>query len=253
MTLKDDALSALGLVYKGAIIQRLGSIGDEMATLIIANKNYSSWSLRPWVLMKMLGMSFVEHLEPFEGADNYDRFRQFSPSGKVPCLIEDGITIWDSLAVVERLAEIDPRVWPESLAARAFARSVACEIHSGFSAVRMACPMICRTQFKFQTALPDVDRDIARLDELIGQGLKTFKGPFLTGAQFTAVDAFLCPMAVRVAGFQLQLSAASLDYCSRLLALEPMQRWIKEAKSEPWVDEQEELVARRNAVVLTPG
>ena len=233
------------------MILALESLGDAMATLIIGNKNYSSWSLRPWVLMEMLGMPFVEHLEPFEGSDNYDRFREFSPSGKVPCLVEDGITIWDSLAVVERLAEIDPRVWPEAIAARAFARSVSCEIHSGFTAVRAACPMICRTQFRFQEASPAVDRELARLDELIAQGLETFKGSFMAGGQFTAVDAFLCPIAVRVSGFQLPLSLSSLDYCARLLALEPMQRWISEARAEPWVDEQEELTARKNAVVLT--
>ncbi len=222
-----------------------------MATLIIGNKNYSSWSLRPWVLMKMLEMPFEERLERFQGPDNYDRFRQFSPSGKVPCLIEDGVTIWDSLAVVERLAEIDTRVWPETLAARAFARSVACEIHSGFMALRTACPMICRTQFKFQSASAEVDRDLVRLDELLQQGLENFGGPFLTGDRFTAADAFLCPIAVRVSGFQLHLSSSSLNYCKTLLALEPMQRWILEAKAEPWVDDLEEMAARRNAVVIS--
>ena len=114
-----------------------------MYTLYIANKNYSSWSLRPWLLMRALSIPFEEQLVAFEEGSNWARFREFAPNGRVPCLHDDGIVVWDSLGITEYLAERHSGVWPESAQARAWARSASAEMHSGFDALRGLCPMNC--------------------------------------------------------------------------------------------------------------
>ena len=117
--------------------------GIRMYTLHIANKNYSSWSLRPWLLMRMLAIPFEERLTPFPTGSSWSLFRPFSPNGRVPCLIDDGWAVWDSLAIAEYLAERHAGVWPSDARARAWARSAAAEMHSSFTALRNACPMSC--------------------------------------------------------------------------------------------------------------
>ena len=140
-----------------------------MYQLHIANKNYSSWSLRPWVLMTELGIEFEEHFQPFESEDNFEKFRTFSPTGKVPCLVDGDTVVWDSLAIAEYLAERHPGTWPEDNAARAFARCAAAEMHSGFPDLRTICPMNCAITVEMAGVPEGLQRDINRIDELFSQ------------------------------------------------------------------------------------
>ena len=208
-----------------------------MFQLYIANKNYSSWSLRPWVLMRQLDIPFEEKLVPFGGpADFYG----FSPSGKVPCLIEGKTVVWDSLAITEFLAERYPRVWPTDAAARAWARCAAAEMHSGFFDLRGTCTMNCGVRVKLKTFPDGLKNDLARLDALWNYGLSRFGGPFLAGQAFTAVDAFFAPVAFRIQTYGLELSSPALHYVEHLRTLVPMQDWYVAALAEPWRDAEHE-------------
>lgn len=208
--------------------------------LYVGNKNYSSWSLRPWVLMRALDIPFTEHVLAF-GPDNFERFRQFSPSGRVPTLIDGATTVWDTFAIAEYLAEKHPAVWPADRTARAYARSVSAEMHSGFGALRNHCPMNCAVRLRPNPLPAAVASDVARIDELWSEGLRRFGGPFLAGSAFTAADAFYCPVAYRVRSYTLPLSAESAAYVQRLLQLPAMQRWFQDAIAEEWREPQHEL------------
>ncbi len=208
-----------------------------MFQLFIANKNYSSWSLRPWVLMRQLDIPFEEKLVPFGGPDDFHRF---SPTGKVPCLIDDQTTVWDSLAITEYLAERYPRVWPADAAARAWARCAAAEMHSGFTELRNSCTMNCGVRVQLKAFSAGLKSDIARLDALWNESLSRFGGPFLAGSVFTAADAFFAPVAFRVQTYGLALSPAARQYVDRMLALAPMQDWYAAALAEPWRDAEHE-------------
>ena len=207
-----------------------------MYTLYIANKNYSSWSLRPWVLLRQLAIPFEEKLTPFAEGSNWAAFRSFSPSGKVPCLHDGDAVVWDSLAIAEYVAERHPLVWPGDAQARAWARSAAAEMHSGFTALRQQCPMHCGFRIRLKEISPALKSDIERIDELWREGLQRFGGPFLAGGQFTAVDAFFAPVAFRVQTYAPPLSAAASAYAQRLLALEAMREWEAAALRETWRD-----------------
>ncbi|MFT3907158.1 MAG: glutathione S-transferase family protein [Steroidobacteraceae bacterium] len=208
--------------------------------LYIANKNYSSWSLRPWVLMQQLGVAFTERLQSFAAGSNWEAFRRFAPNGRVPCLIDGAVVVWDSLAIAEYLAERHAGVWPADPVARAYARSAAAEMHSGFPALRNHCPMNCGVRVRLNGMPVSVQHELRRIDELWSDGLRRFGGPFLAGAQFTAADAFYCPVAFRVRSYQLPLSAAAGAYAQRLLQLPAMQRWESEALLEPWREAEHE-------------
>ncbi|KKB10807.1 glutathione S-transferase [Devosia geojensis] len=215
-----------------------------MLTLHIANKNYSSWSLRPWVLMKTLGIPFEEKLHPFAPDTNYEAFRAFSPTGKVPCLIDGGTTVWESLAIVEYLAESHPQVWPADRQARAFARSVSAEMHGGFSSLRNICTMNCGLRVELKDVPPALASDIARIDEIWSEGLARFGGPFLAGDSFTAADAFFAPVAFRVQTYGLQLSPAAAAYGERLRALPAMVEWYEAGIAETWREPGHEAEAQ---------
>ena len=203
-----------------------------MYQLYIASKNYSSWSLRPWILLRVLNIPFEEKLYLFED-DNRATFRQFSPTGKVPCLQADALTVWDSLAITEYVAEQYPAVWPADKTARAWARCAAAEMHSGFATLRNMCSMNCSIRVQLHEVPQALQRDIDRIDELWREGLTRFGGPFLAGSQFSAADAFFAPVAFRVAGYGLQLSEASQAYVQRLLDLPAMQEWALAGRQEP--------------------
>lgn len=211
-----------------------------MYQLYIANKNYSSWSLRPWVLMRQLGIEFEECLEAFEAADNFKKFRKFSPSGTVSCLVDGETVIWDSLGIVEYLAEQESGVWPDNARARAFARCASAEMHSSFSSLRNICPMNCAITVELSGLPVALARDVSRIDELWQEGLSRFGGGFLAGDKFSAVDAFYCPVAYRVQSYQLAMSPASLAYCQRLLSLPAMKVWDAAAIKESWREEAHE-------------
>lgn len=221
-----------------------------MYTLYIANKNYSSWSLRPWVLMRTLGIAFSEELLVFEPGSNRERFRRFAPNGKVPCLLDDGVAVWDSLAIAEYLAERHAGVWPLAPAARAWARCAAAEMHSGFGALRERSSMSCGIRVRLHEVPADLRQDLARIGELWSDGLQRFGGPFLAGEQFTAVDAFFAPVAFRLQTYGLEVPPPAAAYAQRLLGLAVMRQWYDEALREPWRDEPHEIESRRVGVWL---
>lgn len=211
-----------------------------MYTLYIANKNYSSWSLRPWVLLREIGIPFEERLEPFEegpsGASR-ERFLRFSPSGQVPCLHDGAIRVWDSLAIAGHVAEAHPQVWPEEPAARAFARSAAAEMHSGFAPLRRWCTMSVGVRVRLHDeARAAIRADLARLAELWAQGLDRFGGPFLAGSRCSAADAFFAPIAFRWQSYGFTLDPPSAAYARHLLALKSMREWERSALAETWRD-----------------
>lgn len=223
-----------------------------MYQLHIANKNYSSWSLRPWLLLTELGMAFEEQLVTFAQGDgaSWQAFRSFSPNGKVPCLRDGDCVVWDSLAIAEYLAERHADVWPSDPVARAWARCAAAEMHSGFAALRHHCGMNCRLRIRLPEDLPGALRaDIMRIDELWSEGLARHGGPFLAGDTFGAVDAFFAPVAFRIQSYGLAMGTAAAAYAQRLLALPGMQRWYAAALQETWRDEAHEQEARRSGHV----
>ncbi|MGH8258952.1 MAG: glutathione S-transferase N-terminal domain-containing protein [Steroidobacteraceae bacterium] len=211
-----------------------------MYELHIANKNYSSWSLRAWVLMRELGIDFSEHLLPFGPAAAWEAYRRISPTGKVPCLVDGALCIWDSLSIAEYLAERHPGVWPADSAARAWARSASAEMHSGFAELRNRCSMTCGVRVRLNEFPPALERDLTRLQALWNDGLRRFGGPFLAGDAFTAADAFFAPVALRVQTYGLPLDATCAAYVARVLGLRSMQRWYAEAVQEPYRDEPHE-------------
>ncbi|HJP99237.1 MAG TPA: glutathione S-transferase family protein [Rhodanobacteraceae bacterium] len=220
-----------------------------MYTLYIANKNYSSWSLRPWVLLRERGIEFQEKLMSFETGSSWTSFRRFSPSGKVPCLVDGGTVVWDSLSIAEYVAEDHQDVWPFDKEARAFARSAAAEMHSGFSALREQCTMNCGIRVKLHRIGEPLSHDLVRINELWNEGIRRFGGPFLAGAEFTAADAFYAPVAFRIQTYSPPLDAAANAYAQRLLALKSMQDWYASALAETWRDAAHEAeVANWGAV-----
>lgn len=215
-----------------------------MTTLYIANKNYSSWSLRPWVLMKHLGLPFDEQLVVFGEGSNWDAFRRFSPNGRVPCLRDGDTVVWDSLAIAEYLAESHAGVWPSDRTARAWARCASAEMHSGFSTLRNECGMSCGIRVRLHAIGPALQADIARISELWSEGLSRFGGPFLAGSDFTAVDAFYAPVVFRFQTYGLPAEGAVAAYVQRMLALPAMREWYTAALAEPWRDRAHEAETR---------
>ncbi|WP_020414937.1 glutathione S-transferase family protein [Microbulbifer sp. SSSA007] len=221
-----------------------------MYQLFIANKNYSSWSLRPWLLMHHLEIPFNEQLATFEEGGSWEKFHSFSPTGLVPCLIDGDITVWDSFAIVEYVAEDFPQVWPIDRLARSWARSACAEMHSGFSVLRNICAMNCGLIVELVEIPPQLQKDISRIDELWQEGLQRFGGPFLTGGEFTAVDAFFAPVAIRAQNYGLPFSNAAKQYIDQLLSLPSMKKWISDALQEPWREMLHEEEARNMGVVI---
>ncbi|WP_392534152.1 glutathione S-transferase family protein [Nostoc sp. C117] len=204
-------------------------------TLVIGNKNYSSWSLRPWLAMKQFGLEFKEIRIPLYSSNSSSKIRQYSPSGKVPVLLHDNQTVWDSLAICEYLAETFPtsQWWPENKIVRAFARSITAEMHSGFQNLRQNMPMNCRTKYPGKGLVSGVQQDIDRVTSIWKESRQNFgvNGNFLFG-NFTIADAFFAPVVLRFVAYDVQLDTVSKDYVDAVLALTAMQEWINEGKSE---------------------
>ena len=207
-----------------------------MYRLWIANKNYSSWSLRPWLLMSVLDIPFEEILLPFGQLHEGRSLAQLSPSARVPFLEHEGLQVWDSLAITEYLAERHPQVWPHESPARAYARCAAAEMHSGFATLRNVCGMNCGLRVQLHELSVALRADITRLDRLWQDGLSRHGGPWLTGRRFTAVDAFFAPVAFRMQTYGLPFAATSQSYLQRLLALPAMQAWYAAGLAETWRD-----------------
>jgi glutathione S-transferase len=209
--------------------------------LVIGNKNYSSWSMRPWVLMTQLGLPFEEVKLRFDFSDN-SPFRQavakVSPVGSVPVLVDDGFSVWDSLAIAEVLHEKFPQagVWPADMKARARARSLCAEMHAGFSALRNHCPM------NIEAALPEVgarvwaeqaavQRNVARIEQMWTEALQASGGPMLFGP-FSAVDAYFAPVCMRLNTYALPVSDTVRAYVDRVCAMPSVKRWMHDALAE---------------------
>jgi len=196
--------------------------------LVIGNKNYSSWSLRPWIAMKVLKLDFQEKRIPLYGPGAKEEILKHSPAGKVPCLIDGSTRIWDSLAILEYLAEKHPQLWPSERAQRATARSISAEMHSGFPNLRNHMSMNVRKRFPGKGHTPEVDSEIARIQAIWA----TAKKPFLFG-EFGAADAMYAPVVLRFRTYEVELSPACRAYSEAVLALPAMREWIEAAEREP--------------------
>lgn len=224
--------------------------------LHITNKNYSSWSLRPWVLMRACGIEFGEVLHRFTpGAP--DDFRGISPSGRVPWLEDGDTVVWDSLAIAEYLAERHPQVWPADSRARAWARCAAAEMHSGFATLRNEHGMNIGVRVAVTQRSPGLLADIARIERLWSEGLDRFGGPFLAGPEFSAVDAFFAPVVYRFRSYGVPVTDASADYMADMLAHPALREWELAALDEDFRDPPHEdelaLIGRVTADLRVPA
>ena len=214
-----------------------------MLTLVIGNKNYSSWSMRPWVLMKQAGIPFQEEKVRFDAfndpeSDFKKTMLKLNPAGRVPVLVDDGFCVWDTLAIAETLAEKFPdlQLWPRDAQARARARSVCAEMHSGFTALRSHCPMNIEASLPQVGALvwrdqPAVRADVQRLTAMWSELLLQHKGPMLFG-DFGIADAYFAPVCMRLRTYQLPVPGAVTDYIRRVCALPGVKAWIADALAE---------------------
>jgi glutathione S-transferase len=195
--------------------------------LVIGNKNYSSWSLRPWLAMKVLGIAFQEKRISLYVPGAKEQILAHSPAGKVPCLVDGATAVWDSLAILEYLAEAHRSLWPAAAAERARARSLAAEMHSGFASLRTHMSMNVRRRYPGKGRTPEVMAEIARVSAIFAAAQK----PLLFGA-FTAADAMYAPVVLRFRTYQVELPAAARAYCDAVLALPAMREWIAAAEVE---------------------
>lgn len=209
-------------------------------TLITANRNYSSWSLRPWLLMKALDIPFVDRVEPFASDSNYAAFRAFSPTGTVPCLVDGDRTIWDSLGIALYLADRHGGIWPADEAARAWAQSAVSEMHSGFSALRNDCTMNVGVRVALKPMSAGLTKDVARIAELWAEGLSRFGGPWLGGPAFSIVDAFFAPVAFRARTYGLDVGTVGQAWADQVMAHPATRQWEAEALAESWREEGHE-------------
>jgi glutathione S-transferase len=217
-------------------------------TLVIGNKNYSSWSLRGWLMVKTAGIEFDEIVVPLDRPDTAPAIRKHSPSGRVPVLLHRGLAVWESLAIAEYLNDLKPEagLWPPSAAARAHARAISCEMHAGFIDLRTNMPMNIRASFPGKGMTPAVRADIERITGLWRDCRKRFAGAFqkddgfLFGA-FGAADAMFAPVATRFKTYSVTLDSDADAYCTAVLNHPAMKQWIDAAEHEPWLIDQYEL------------
>ncbi len=209
--------------------------------LFIGNKNYSSWSFRPWICLKQKGITFREKLVPFDFENGNPAFAAFSPTMKVPVLKDGTLTVWESLAILEYAAEVYPEagLWPGDRERRAMARAMSAEMHSGFAALRSACPMNMRRTAKPIPVTAAVSADVERIVSLWSECLETSGGPFLFG-DFTIADAMYAPVVSRFDTYGLTENAAAAGYCATMKALPVWQEWETAALVEPWTVKSDE-------------
>jgi glutathione S-transferase len=214
-------------------------------TLYIGNRNYSSWSLRGWLMAKAAGITFEEILIRLRQPNTKAEVLRHSPSGRVPALVHGDVSVWESLAIGEYLAELfpDAQLWPRDRAARAVARSASTEMHAGFSALRTHFPMNMRSSFPNRASTPEVQADIDRINAIWHDCRTRFgkDGPFLFGATFGNADAMYAPVVSRFRTYKVELDAGAQAYCDAVWAFPPMQEWAAGAKNEPWVIEDSEF------------
>ncbi len=201
--------------------------------LVIGNKNLSSWSLRPWLALTKSGLPFEEIAVRLDQPETRTSLQKYSPAGKVPVLIEDGVAIWDSLAIIEFIAESAPSLWPAERMQRALARSLAAEMHSGFAALRSKMPMNIKATGLQAEMNPEVERDIARIQTIWEDCRTRFGagGPWLFGT-FTAADAMFAPVVTRFRTYGVVVSPVVQAYMDTVWNDPDMQRWVAAARAE---------------------
>ena len=216
-----------------------------MLKLVIGNKNYSSWSMRPWLALRANDIAFEEVFIPlYTGVKaDKDRILGFSHSGKVPALIDGDITVWDSLSIVEYLAEKFPnaRLWPEDRAGRAHARSISAEMHSGFMALRNECGMNLHRPIRAVALSDDAQANVARIQEIWAECHARYGGPFLFGA-FSGADAMFAPVVHRFRSYAIAVTPQAQPYVDAMLALPAFQQWTRDGLAETLVIERFEQV-----------
>lgn len=214
-------------------------------TLYIGNKNYSSWSLRGWLMAKAAGITFEEVLIRLRQPNTKAEVLRHSPSGRVPALVHGDVSIWESLAIGEYLAELfpDAQLWPRDRGARAVARAVSTEMHAGFSALRTHFPMNMRSSFPNRASTPEVQAEVNRINAIWHDCRTRFgkDGPFLFGGTFGNADAMYAPVVSRFRTYKVELDPDAQAYCDAVWAHPPMQEWAAAAKNEPWVFEDSEF------------
>ena len=217
-------------------------------TVVIGNKNYSSWSLRGWLMAKIAGIEFDEIVVPLDRPETQAAIRKHSPSGRLPVLLHRGLAVWASLAIAEYLNDLKPEagLWPPSAAARAHARSVSAEMHSSFPDLRNNMPMNIRASYPGKGMTPGVRADIERITFLWRDCRKRFSGAFqkdegfLFGT-FGAADAMFAPVATRFKTYSVTLDSDADAYCTALLTHPAMKEWIGAAGHEPWLIDSSEI------------
>ncbi|MGX5721229.1 glutathione S-transferase family protein [Shinella zoogloeoides] len=210
--------------------------------LYVGNKNYSSWSFRPWIAMAAAGVPFTDRVIPFDFAAGNPEIRKVSPTGRVPLLQHGDVKVWESLAIIEYVAELfpDAGIWPQDRVARAEARAISMEMLSGFRALRNACPMnIRRTPGSIDLA-DGVTEDVARIETIWKDALARSGGPFLFGG-FSAADAMYAPVVNRLEIYRLTRDETILAYMARMKAHPAWQRWQAAALAEPWIVPEDEV------------
>jgi glutathione S-transferase len=211
--------------------------------LIIGNKNYSSWSLRPWILLTQLGMAFRETLIRLDQPDFKDEVARFGPSGRVPVLLDGELAIWDSFAICEYIAEITGRGWPADREPRAVARSVCAEMHSGFANLRTEWPFNARARNRHTPMTPGLESDIERIEEIWNDCRGRFGnngGPWLFG-EYTIADAMFAPVVLRFNTYSAPLSETARWYVAAVLESPAIQKWLLAAKNESWTNPDYEV------------
>jgi glutathione S-transferase len=217
-------------------------------TVVIGNKNYSSWSLRGWLMARIANIEFEEILIPLDLPETQPTIRKHSPAGRVPILLHRGLAIWESIAIAEYLNDLKPEagLWPAAEAARAHARSISAEMHAGFLDLRNNMPMNIRASYPGKGMTPQVRADIERITGLWRDCRKRFAGAaakdegFLFGT-ISAADAMYAPVVTRLRTYGVKLDSDSEAYCTAVLGYPPMKAWIDDAKNEPWLIQQYEL------------
>jgi len=209
--------------------------------LVIGNKKYSSWSLRPWIAMRVKGIAFDEELIPFDFDAGNPAIKAATPAGKVPVLVDGDLVVWESLAILEYLADRfpDAGLWPEATGQRARARSMAHEMHGGFGALRSECPMNMARAVRPIAVSDGVRSDVARIEQLWSAALDASGGPFLFGA-FTNADAMFAPVVNRLEIYALSTHEAVSRYSAAMKALPAWAEWEAAGRAEPWIVEQDE-------------
>jgi len=213
--------------------------------LVIGNKNYSSWSLRPWIAMKALGIAFEEIVIPFGEPIGNPEFKAklaaYTPAGKVPVLIDGETRVWETLAILEYLAERFPakQLWPADVQARAAARVLASEMHAGFSALRGECPMNIRRPIKPRAISAAAQADVARIEAMWKEARARHGGPFLFG-KFSAADAMYAPVVTRLNTYGINVGRDTRDYMDAVLGLPAFAEWRAASIAETWIVPEDE-------------